>query len=136
MQNANGTFVRKHEVWVPENWDDGYLDNKGRFRVYRPDYPRAYHEGYALRAHVVYWLTVGELHPDGTELHHKDRIKVNDLFNNLEVLTRSQHRIQHQENWTIVTCEHCEKQFQEHVWRTNQRHVRFCSQKCYHSHRK
>lgn len=22
---------RKHDVWTPDNWDDGYFDNRGRY---------------------------------------------------------------------------------------------------------
>ena len=131
-RSDKGTFVRKNQIWTPDTWDVGYFDNRGRFRVYRPDYPRAYSEGYALRSHVVYWLHTGEPHPDGTELHHKNRITSDDRFENLIVLTRSAHQIEHKENWILITCANCGAQFKEHVWRTKNRNIRFCSQKCYH----
>lgn len=134
LRKKDGTFSRKNELWTPEKWDMGYMDSKGRFRVYRPDYPRAYSEGYALRAHVVWWLAHGEPHPIGTELHHKDRIKHNDHIGNLEVLTKSQHRREHQENWVYYKCAHCRKKFREHAWRARYRISKFCSQECFHAH--
>jgi hypothetical protein len=135
MRNQNGTFARTFQIWTPDNWDgNGYIDNEGRFRIYRPDYPRVYKGGFALRSHVVYWLTTGEVHPSGTELHHKNRIKNDDRFENLIVLTHSQHQIEHKSNWVTVTCAHCGKIFKEHAWRVSQRNVRFCSQTCYRIH--
>ena len=44
-RDANGRFARQLSLWVPEHWNEGYVDSKGRFRVYRPDYPRAYGVG-------------------------------------------------------------------------------------------
>lgn len=41
------------DVWDSTRWDDGYVDNRGRFRVKRPDCPRAYANGWALRAHLA-----------------------------------------------------------------------------------
>jgi len=136
-KSNNGAFQRTHEVWTPENWNDGYLDNKGRFRVYRPDYPRAYHEGYALRAHVVYWLQTGSPHPEGTELHHKDKTKDNDVFDNLVVLTHSQHQKQHKEaSCTLKKCSYCGIVFKALTHRIKERGVKYCSQDCYQKSRK
>ena len=75
IREANGTFKKRLQVWDGSNWDDGWHDNRGRFRVYRPDYPRAFSGGYALRAHVVWWLANGKPHPTGMILHHKNSIK-------------------------------------------------------------
>ena len=51
----DGRFERKHYLWDGSDWDDGWKDNRGRFRVYRPDCPRQMGvEGHALRAHVVW----------------------------------------------------------------------------------
>ena len=141
QRRKDGTFERKNSLWTPETWNNGYIDNKSRFRVYRPDYPRAYSEGYALRAHVVYWLQTGTVHPEGTELHHKDGSRHNDVFENLIVLTKSDHRKEHQENFVLLICENCGDSFRVHVWRKTQREkegnaIRFCSQKCFHEKRR
>ena len=42
MRGPDGTFQREIFSWTQENWDAGYLDNKGYFRIYRPDYPKIY----------------------------------------------------------------------------------------------
>jgi hypothetical protein len=130
-RNSNGTFVRTHNEWKIENWDDGYYDNKGRFRVYCPSYPRAYKDGYALRAHVVYWIMTGSPHPQNTELHHVDKTKNNDKFENLIPLSRSKHQLAHKENWISIICSGCQKPFMAHAWRVRSRPTKFCSRECY-----
>ena len=133
-RNKLGQFKRSRLLWTTDAWDSGYIDRGGRFRVYRPDYPRCYGNGYALRAHVVWWLVEGLCHPRASELHHKDHDRLNDAFDNLEPLSRSQHKKQHvAAEIESLICEHCRKQFDEFKWRTRQRKVRFCSPECYHA---
>lgn len=131
-RNLNGTFSRQHNVWDGTNWNDGY-ENKGRFMVYRPDYPRAYKEGYALRAHVVWWLKTGKIHPKGKELHHKDQNKINDVFNNLTLLTKKQHDSLHaeerQKRVTLI-CDNCGMSFTQKQSRASRYSAHFCSRAC------
>jgi hypothetical protein len=130
---SNGRFVRTRTPWTPSRWNNGHVDKKGRFRVYRPDCPRAGKDGYCFRAHVVYWLHNGFVHPRNRELHHKDENKLNDKIGNLIPLTHSEHRRIHQENWVFIKCKGCGKPFREHAWRVASRNVKFCGQKCFHS---
>jgi len=137
--NRTGRFVRTLRVWDGSSWDDGWHDNNGRFRVYRPDYPRVYEGGYALRAHVVWWLAHGECHPKGSALHHKNGIVDDDRLENLELIPWSgEHTRLHQCRQGIpVVCVNCEDLFYVPAWRVKQRQkegheVRFCSQECYH----
>lgn len=131
-----GRFLRTRFPWTPENWDDGVMV-KSRFAVYRPDCPRCYANGYALRAHVVWWLNTGFCHPKTHDLHHKDEDKLNDNFSNLEVLSKSEHRKKHQKKtFKTITCEHCGNPFQYDAARDSDRITKFCSQKCYQAHPK
>ena len=128
-RDGKGRFKRERTTpWNPETWDDGYVDNRGRFRVYRPDFPGAYEGGYALRAHVVWWLAHTERHPHGTELHHKNENKCDDRLENLEPLTNSEHQLEHR--GTRVNCAGCGIEF----WRAphRARYSRsFCTNECY-----
>jgi len=130
--STSGKFKRTRATWTPESWDDGYVDNKGRFRVYRPDYPNAYSLGYALRAHVVWWLRFGECHPAGTNLHHKNECKLDDRIDNLELLEHGEHSRQHN---TILgaqrSCEICGKRMLVKHWRLRIGKGRFCSMECF-----
>lgn len=126
-----GRYIKTAILWTPDQWDAGYYDNRGRFRVYRPDYPRAYKGGYALRAHVVWWLYRGEPHPQGTELHHKDGTRDNDKIENLIPLNRSEHRLAHAEEKPVLVCLTCGKQFQREIWRVRINNTKFCSKKCW-----
>ena len=134
---TKGSFVRTREVWTPEKWNDGYTDNRGRFRIYRPDYPRAYSEGYCLRAHVVWWLKHGEPHPKNEELHHIDKSKDNDRIENLISLSKSEHRKIHQKaDYVNIVCKNCGISFNAKKHRVKSRGVLFCSQSCYQSYPK
>lgn len=134
-----GIILRKSRtrilrVWTPELWNEGWLDNKGRFRVYRPDCPRAFKAGYALRAHVVWWLANGKCHAKNLDLHHVDENRSNDAIENLRAVTKSEHRHIHQpKNLNTRICAHCGSVFQYQAYRDKDRITRFCSQSCYHS---
>jgi hypothetical protein len=131
-RNSAGQFERQRDIWTLDTWDSGYADNRGRFRVYRPDFPHAYKGGYALRAHVVWWLAHGERHPKETELHHKDHDRLNDRIENLVPLTRSEHQSGHKENWAHLVCERCRKEYKINAWRLTQAPTRrYCTRACY-----
>lgn len=128
-QGADGRFVQQRVPWTPERWDDGYIDNKGRFRVYRPDYPHAYALGYALRAHVVWWLAKGEAHPAGTDLHHDNENKLDDAISNLKLLSHGGHGRLHNPRMMLV-CKQCGVEFPLPHKKTSKRR-RFCKMQCY-----
>lgn len=134
----NGQFKRiRREPWTPARWNDGYIDNNGRFRVYRPDYPRAYAMGYALRYHVVWWLHHGEPHPEGTNLHHINEDKLDDKLENLECLDHAEHVSLHRRIEKLTCCcNNCDNTLQETPNRVyNYGRGKFCSQNCLHAYR-
>ena len=139
MNRVHGRFVRKHHIWTFGRWGDGYKDKSGRFRVYRPDYPRAYHEGYAMRSHVVWWLTTGSVHPKGWDVHHKNRRRLDDRFDNLEIKRHKAHSEYHHpgDGFVKLVCRACGRKFKVTSRKLNARkheglEIKFCSQKCYH----
>lgn len=128
---ATGRFVKTSQPWSFENWDEGRINNRGRFIVYLPDYPRSYPGGRCLRTHAVWWLTTGQVVPEGWDLHHKDENKLNDKFENLELVVHGEHSRRHQKARrkqfpTPQTCETCSKQFL--AYPAKQR--RYCSLSC------
>ena len=134
-RTKTGTFARVHHLWTARRWKDGYFDNRGRFRVYRPDYPRAYGEGYALRAHVVYWLKMGRVHPKGFVLHHKNEDKGDDRFTNLELVEHGKHTSLHHAEVHTFTCKQCRQPFRVSggtvAKRRSEGNVpKFCSRSC------
>lgn len=134
-----GRFVRQHQPWAPEGWDDnGFVDPRGYFRVYRPDYPRCWESGYAKRYAVVYWLAGGVL-ADGEVIHHKDEDQLNDRIENLSVMTHAEHISLHckGKNAVAFTCDFCGNDFKVPRWRVTQRakegtQIRFCSPACFY----
>ncbi len=136
--SPNGDFARVHDKWTPDRWEDGYIDNRGRWRVYRPDYPRAYHEGYALRAHIVWWLHYGQPHPNGTNLHYINCNKQDDRLENLTIMNHGEHSTMHNAGNTYVelACDNCGKSFKREIGRINSKERKayrgkFCSLQCY-----
>lgn len=139
-RDANGKFVRTRQVWTPERWNDGHLDSKGKFRVYRPDYPRVHNNGYAFRAHIVWWLKHDEHVPDGYVIHHKNGIKDDDRLENLELMEHGEHTILHHKKHGVdCVCEACGEPFPVPKWRVNQRirergsGPKYCSLRCYNN---
>jgi hypothetical protein len=132
---ANGRFKRIHHSWTPENWNDGWKDAKGRFRVYRPDCPRAFKSGYALRAHVVYWLSKGRVHSRGYDLHHDNENKLDDRIDNLIPIKHGKHTILHCAKPPVKrVCKSCNRSFNIKKWRLKEKsRGSYCSQRCYHA---
>ena len=137
-KGLNGQRIRK--IWDGSNWNDGYLNNKGRFLVWRPDFPNHYHEGYALRYHVLWWLKTGKLVKKGYNLHHINHNKSDDRFENLKLLTQSEHLSYHNKKPSTdvsLVCAKCKIKFivKEHRIRGRIKEgfmTKFCSLKCYH----
>jgi len=137
-RNTNGTFKRIRKHFSLKNFNDGYIDNKGRFRVWLPEHPRAYENGYVLRAILAYELYNNIIVPANMDIHHKDGKRLNDSKENLIMLSHSQHSHlsnPKRETMTMKICENCGKEFLIKKWRlklTDSNRGRFCSQKCYH----
>lgn len=128
-----GTFAKILPIWTPEIWNVGWVACTGRFKVYRPDYPRAWINGYAHRAHVVWWLTTGEV-PTG-DIHHIDEDKLNDKFENLEHKPHGKHSRDHKLLKPVIRiCTACKKEFYFSRKRsqTDPSRGKYCGQKCYH----
>lgn len=137
VRGKDGKFarIRKHP-WTETEWNDGYV-NRGRFRVYRPDYPRVYAEGYALRTHVVWWLHTGQVHPAGTNLHHKNGDRLDDRLENLEIIDHGLHSSLHNRQYHAFVCQFCGEEFMVSGQRLASRRSegrtpKYCSQQCFH----
>jgi len=63
----------------------------GRIGVYAPDHPKVNNAGYVLRSRYLVEQYLGRYLEENEEVHHKNRNKLDDRIENLEVLTVSQH---------------------------------------------
>lgn len=137
VHGADGRFQQVHQRWSLENFDDGYVDAKGRFRVYLPDHPRAATNGYVLRAIVAFEAYSGETVEPGFLVHHKDENRLNDSHENLEKLSHSRHQLIHKGSDVYLVCEKCGVEFPVKKWRIDQRiretgqPPKFCGQLCF-----
>ena len=132
--NHTGRYVRTRiTYWTPETWDDGFVDPKGYFRVYRPDHPRATPAGWVHRYQVVWWLKTGSPPPDGWDIHHSNEIKLDDVYTNLELKLHGEHTAHHSSKpYVQCICTVCGESFAIPQWRINEGKGKFCSQSCYH----
>jgi hypothetical protein len=127
---------RVNKQWSLDNFDDGYIDNRGRFRVYFPNHPRAYEEGYILRSIVAYEAYHGVSVTKEYAIHHKNGNRLDDSKENLEQLLFGAHSRKHNEckkNGKNMICATCGKTFYVTQWRLNQKwHVgKYCGLDCY-----
>lgn len=132
-----GKFKRTHQEWSIDNWNDGFFTNKGRFLVYYPTSSHVLYEGYALRYYVVWELMTKKAVPQGYVLHHKNGNKKDDIFTNLDMLTKKEHDILHGRlriRETSMVCKQCSKAFMIKNYRLHSKDWKrgsFCSQLCY-----
>jgi hypothetical protein len=138
-----GRFTRTTHHWSPERWDEGHLmisgnKKKRRMMVYFPDHPRANRYGYILRSHAVWFITTGETITKEMALHHKNGDKLDDKFENLELMRHGEHTKFHcLKKGTNIVCEICGITFNVPDWRITQRiketgsPPKYCSQGCY-----
>lgn len=136
MRNNLGQFERTVKPFSLDNFNDGYIDAKGRMRVYYPKHPRASSEGYILREIIAYEMYWNVAVPIYMEIHHKDGSKSNDIKENLTMLTKSRHRQIHAKmlgQRIERLCQKCGNIFEMAKYRLKEKgHAgKFCSLKCY-----
>lgn len=139
-RSSDGKFVRQRNVWSLENFDDGYVDNHDRFRVWLPTHPRAYADGYILRSIVAYESYHNVEVPPKMDIHHKNDNRLDDSEENLVMLLHGKHTRLTSINpnkFKIKTCKYCENEFKIEWWRLKDpSRGQYCSQTCYHSSRR
>lgn len=71
------------------------VDAEGYVRLFRPDHPNAFANGYVHEHVLVAAEKIGRPIREGEEVHHVDLDKANNDPANLSVLTRSAHQLLH-----------------------------------------
>lgn len=129
-RNNRGRFEQTMPVWTPDLWDSGYMDRRGYFRVYRPDFPKAWASGYAKRYAVVFWLKTGIVQSETQDIHHKNENILDDSFENLELLDHGEHARMHRSKNQTYICLFCKKEKTLPAGKSLKTR-KFCSQACY-----
>lgn len=78
------------------------------------DYPgKKYRGKYAYEHILVWWENTKIVPPNGYDIHHKNKNKRDNRFENLEMIERSTHSKLHQnekeKNVTFLICPYCKK---------------------------
>jgi len=141
-RNIDGTYQQVRKPFCLDNFNDGYTDADGRFRVYVPNHPRASNEGYVLRSIVAYETYHNVSVPKTMCIHHIDGNRLNDSKENLLMMLFGQHTSFHNEPRKKASlipkqCKNCGKIFNINKWRLKDPHRgQFCSQSCYQTYPK
>ncbi len=142
MKGTDGRFIRTIGKWSKENWDLGYIDSDGRFRVYAPDHPRAYSSGYIFRSILSYEDYYGENVKQGYNVHHVDGNRLNDDPKNLVKLKHGEHTRLHSfkpDSRVKQVCKTCRSEFEITRGRLADKDCRrgqYCSPSCYYKSRR
>lgn len=86
-----------------------------------------------LEHHLVWWENTGECVGDGNVIHHKNEIKTDNRFENLEIMTRSEHTAHHGTIGDIVVlkCDCCGVEFSRQYCKIKKSAKKqYCSTKC------
>ena len=128
-----GRMLRQHREFSLNNFNDGWVDNNGRFRVYYPKSKRAYKNGTILRSIAAYELYHGETVQIGYDIHHINGNKLDDSKDNLALVSHEDHtRLHHIKPKTSCTCSSCGIEFKINMWRLKEKgRGKYCSQECY-----
>ena len=87
------------------------------------DYPgKRYRGRYCYEHHLVWWLNTGEVISEGELIHHKDEDKRNNVFLNLEKMSKASHDAHHSNlphqtpKLVSVVCFWCKTNFVLREW--------------------
>lgn len=136
-----GQFMRVHEKWSLDNFNSGFIANmrgKKRYKVYVPNHKRGNDQHYVLRSIVAYEIYHNIVVPKTLEIHHINENTLDDSIENLQLVTKSEHRIIHNRTvGRIITrvCKYCGKEFEIQKHRLKEvGRGKYCSQECFHNH--
>lgn len=142
IRGEKNKFIRKHKEFSLSNFEDGYVNNSGRFMVYYPNSERSYKNGYIMRSIAAYELYHNIKVKKGYDIHHINENKLDDSFENLIELTKADHDRLHSKSKSkksdvICICKQCKKEFPIKKGRLNEKgRGSYCSQNCYKLSRK
>ena len=121
---------------------DKRITNNGYLKIYKPEHPLSDRDGRILEHRylaekylakpedLIYFNGKYILNPN-LDVHHKDKNKLNNDLNNLQILTRNDHmklhgEFKHRKFIIINKCKECGKDFIT----TKSRNAKYCSQEC------
>lgn len=133
-----GKFTRVYKLWSLDNFDDGYVDGSGRFRVYSPYHHRADKKyGMVLRSIIAYETYNDDIVTKEYAIHHKSGNRLDDSVGNLTKLKFGEHSSLHNSSRIHNVeriCVRCSKKFMIKRHRLNAKDWKrgsYCSTECY-----
>lgn len=77
------------------NWQGGQIKRNGYIFIRRPEHPNAIMGGYVKRARLILEHEMGGYIDEALQIHHINKVKDDDQLENLQLLSRSEHRRLH-----------------------------------------
>lgn len=86
-----GVAVRTRALDREHNGRPAFLDNSGYIRIYMPDHPRAFHNGYFLEHRHVVEQQLDRMLETHEHVHHINGEPADNRPENLQVMSRGEH---------------------------------------------
>ena len=92
-------------------WKGGVIFDKfnGRIWIWCPDHPNSNHRGYVAKHRLEAEKKIGRYLRKDEIVHHKDGNKLNDDFNNIEVMTQAEHMSLHTRKYFGCKVDGCKR---------------------------
>lgn len=106
------------------------------------EYPGKTYQGkYCYEHHYIYWKHTGKLVKQNENIHHINRNRRDNRFNNFELMTKTEHTIRHMPDRNqkkvkpiICICKTCKKGYpvypSKYRWKIKNKKKFFCSRPC------
>jgi hypothetical protein len=98
-------YMKKNIIKISDKWYSIKLtpirekiktgNNGGYWRIFSPDYPKATKNGYILEHRLIMEKHLGRYLKENEIVHHKNRNQFDNRIENLEILTKREHRRKH-----------------------------------------
>ena len=98
LRNEKGQFIKGHSPWIKSgsnhhNWNGGRRVVRGYVEIQIPDHPNVNYKGYVRLSHLVVEQELGRYLLPGEVVHHDDKDKANNLYENLRLFeNQSEHQ--------------------------------------------
>jgi hypothetical protein len=135
-KGIHGKFIRTHNIWSLNNFNDGFISKDGRMFVLLPNHHRAHKTGFVLRSIVAYEAYTGDIVSRDYVIHHINSNKLDDSEGNLLKIKFGRHSSLHS-NYCgeLRKCKTCGQDFHAPLYRLNEKNARrgqYCSRECHY----
>jgi len=87
---------KQHSLLLKGRYPKGGISYKGGYRlIHKPEHPHAKDNGYIFEHRLVVEKNIGRILKPEEKIHHLNGDKLDNRFENLEIITQSEHTHKH-----------------------------------------